>query len=176
LIDARFLTGAIDVTTTEVADEIVGGVFNCGPHRFEAMLRRQTPLVVSLGALDMVNFAAVDSVPEKFRGRNLYVHNSQVTLMRTTPDENRRCARFITERLNRSTAPLTLLIPEGGVSSIDSPGKPFWDPEADRALFDEIERSLTVTVDRRLIRRPEHINDPQFAAALVDEYLRIAAT
>jgi len=172
LVESGFLVGVIDVTTTEVADEVVGGVLPCGPERFDRILAQRIPYVVSVGALDMVNFGARKTVPSEFEGRLFHVHNPQVTLMRTTPDENRRFARWITEKLNQSTSPLTLLFPEQGVSAIDAPGQPFHDPAADAALIAELEATLDTSPDRRIVRLPCHINDPQFAAALVDEFLR----
>lgn len=174
LIDSGLIGGVIDATTTEVADEVVGGVFRAGPERFDATLKRRIPSVVSVGALDMVNFGARDTVPESFRSRTLHVHNANVTLMRTTPDENRRAARWIADKLNRSTAPLTVLIPEGGVSALDAPGMPFHDPQADAALFDELERCLEVDSVRQFRRLPHHINDPAFARALVDAYHEVS--
>ena len=174
LIDSGLIGGVIDATTTEVADEVVGGVFRAGPERFDATLKRRIPSVVSVGALDMVNFGARDTVPESFRSRTFHVHNANVTLMRTTPDENRRAARWIADKLNRSTAPLTVLIPEGGVSALDAPGMPFHDPQADAALFDELERCLEVDSVRQFRRLPHHINDPAFARALVDAYHEVS--
>jgi uncharacterized protein (UPF0261 family) len=132
------------------------------------------PLVLSLGAVDMVNFGARETVPDRFRDRKFHVHNAQVTLMRTTPEENRQIARWIATKLNRSTAPLRLLVPEKGVSAIDVEGGPFYDPQADAALFDELERSLRVTADRRLVRLPYHINDAEFAKALVRNFEELA--
>jgi uncharacterized protein (UPF0261 family) len=174
LVESGLIGGVLDATTTEVADEVVGGVFRAGPDRFDPILRAKVPYVLSLGALDMVNFAARDTVPEKFRSRKLHVHNANVTLMRTTPEENRAAARWIAGKLNRSTASLILLIPEGGVSALDAPGQPFWDPEADRALFEELERSIEASPARQIRRLPYHINDPQFAAALVAAYHEVA--
>lgn len=174
LVRSGLIQGVIDVTTTAVADEVVGGVLACGPNRFDAILEARVPYVLSVGALDMVNFGAKETVPRQFAGRKLHVHNAQVTLMRTTSDENRQFARWMAAKLNRSTAPLTLLIPELGVSMLDAPGQPFHDPDADRALFDELELSLQQTSDRRLRRLPLHINDPQFAQALVEEFVRLA--
>ena len=139
------------------------------------ILQKQIPYVVSLGALDMVNFGAKDTVPPQFRDRQLHVHNAQVTLMRTTADENRKCARWIAGKLNRSTAPNTILIPEGGVSALDAPGQPFHNPAADAALFDELQLQLKPTDHRQLRRLPQHINDEQFAAALVNEFLKLHA-
>lgn len=173
LVDSGLIQGVLDITTTEVADELVGGVFPGGPHRFEKLLARQVPLVLSLGALDMVNFGAIDTVPPQFRNRKLHVHNANVTLMRTSVDENRQIAAWIADKLNRSTADLRVLVPEGGVSLIDVPGQPFHDPEADAALFDELEQRLHVTDQRRLIRLPCAINAPEFADALVHEFLEL---
>ncbi len=170
LVAEGLITGVIDVTTTEVADEVVGGVFPAGPARFDAILAARVPYVLSLGALDMVNFGAIDTVPPQFRDRRLHVHNSQVTLMRTTPDENRRCARWIAKKLNRSTAPLQLLIPERGVSMLDAPGQPFFDPDVDEALFSELEVAIQQTPTRQVRRLPYHINDREFAAALVEAF------
>ncbi len=171
LVRSGLIQGVVDVTTTAVADEVVGGVLACGPERFDAILEHRIPYVLSVGALDMVNFGAKETVPQQFANRKLHVHNAQVTLMRTTPDENRQFACWIASKLNRSTAPLTLLIPELGVSSIDAPDQPFHDPEADEALFDELERSLVRTEQRRIKRLPLHINDPEFAAVLVREFM-----
>jgi uncharacterized protein (UPF0261 family) len=123
----------------------------------------------------MVNFGGFDSVPEKYRNRNLYRHNPQVTLMRTTVEENRTLAEWIAERLNRCEGEVRFLIPEGGVSAIDAPGQPFHDPDADRMLFDTIEKHLIKTERRRLIRLPHHINDPKFSAALVEQFHAIRA-
>jgi uncharacterized protein (UPF0261 family) len=170
LVESGLITGVLDITTTEVADEVVGGVFPAGPARFDAILARRVPYVLSLGALDMVNFGSRDTVPPPFRDRKLHVHNAQVTLMRTTPEENRRFARWIAAKLNRSTAPLVVLIPEKGVSAIDAPGQPFHDPEADRALFEELEAAVEQTPARQVRRLPYHINDPEFARALVEAF------
>jgi uncharacterized protein (UPF0261 family) len=174
LVDSGLIQGVLDITTTEVADEIVGGVFACGPQRFNRILASGVPYVVSLGALDMVNFGSMDSVPSQFRQRQLHVHNAQVTLMRTTPEENRQFARWIAQKLNRSRSPLTILIPEKGVSALDAPGQPFHDPQADAALFETVESELDQTDQRKVLRLPVHINDPEFAAGVLEEYLRIA--
>ncbi|MBY8820748.1 Tm-1-like ATP-binding domain-containing protein [Sphingomonas colocasiae] len=174
LAGSDMLDGVLDITTTEVADEVVGGVFACGPARFDVMLERRMPYVLSVGALDMVNFGPLDSVPQQFRDRNLYVHNSSVTLMRTTVEENIACARWIARKLNaHPDAGFTLLIPEGGVSAIDKPGGPFHDPEADAALFAELESAVAQGPTRRIVRYPHHINDPEFAQAIVDEYRKV---
>ena len=134
LVEAGLIQGVLDITTTEVADRVVGGVLPCGPHRFEAIIQAKVPFVLSLGALDMVNFGPVETVPERFRHRRLHVHNAYVTLMRTTAEENCQCARWIAEKLNRASGPFRILIPEKGVSALDAPGQPFYDPEADAAI------------------------------------------
>lgn len=170
LVESGLISGVLDITTTEVADQIVGGVFPSGPHRFEKLLESRVPLVMSLGAIDMVNFGSIDSVPPQFKNRRLHVHNAQVTLMRTSADENRRIGHFIAEKLNRSTTPLRLLVPEKGLSLIDVEGQPFYDPEANAALFETLENELVVTPERKLIRLPLAINDPQFADALLHHF------
>ncbi len=175
LVDSGLITGVIDVTTTEVADLLVGGILACTEDRFGAIARTGIPYVGSVGACDMVNFGALDTVPERFRDRNLYVHNAQVTLMRTTPAENDAIGRWIGSRLDECPGPLRFLLPEGGVSVIDEPGKPFHDPEADAALFAGIEATLTPRANRRLERLPHPINAPEFAAALVRAYREVAA-
>lgn len=176
LVASGLISGVLDITTTEVADEIAGGVFSAGPQRFDKILEAEIPLVVSLGALDMVNFGGLETVPTQFSGRKLHVHNAQVTLMRTTIEENRRIAGFIAEKLNRSTAPWRVLVPEGGVSLIDVPGKPFYDPAADAVLFDELERCLKTSSQRMLIRLPYDINAPEFSQALAENFLQMLAT
>lgn len=173
LVASGLISGVLDITTTEVADEIAGGVFTAGPQRFEKLIQAKIPLVVSLGALDMVNFCGIETVPSQFVKRKLHVHNAQVTLMRTTVDENRKIAKFIAGKLNRATSPWRVLIPEGGVSLLDVSGKPFYDPEADRALFDELEQSLELSPERQLIRLPYEINAPEFALALAENFLQM---
>jgi uncharacterized protein (UPF0261 family) len=174
LVESGLIEGVLDVTTTEVADEVVGGVLPCGRDRFEAILRAKIPYVLSLGALDMVNFGARETVPEPFRSRLLHVHNAQVTLMRTTPDENRQCARWIAAKLNHAVVPFEVLIPEKGVSALDAPGQPFFDPEADAALFDELEKAILPAPGRSIRRLPLHLNDPAFAQALVESLGKLA--
>jgi uncharacterized protein (UPF0261 family)/ABC-type branched-subunit amino acid transport system ATPase component len=167
LVDSGLLAAVIDVTTTEIADEIVGGVLSAGPARLDAMIRTRLPYVGSCGALDMVNFWAMDTVPAQFRDRTLHVHNPNVTLMRTTPEECVRIGRFVVEKLNRMEGPVRFLIPEGGVSLIDAPGQPFWDPAADRALFDTIASGFRPGPNRKLLRLPSNLNDPAFSNAVV---------
>jgi uncharacterized protein (UPF0261 family) len=174
LVDSGLIQGVLDITTTEVADEVVGGVFPAGAERFDKIIDRRIPYVMSLGALDMVNFGAMDTVDRRFAGRRLHVHNAQVTLMRTTPKENREIARWIARKLNRATAPVVILIPEKGVSMIDAPGQPFYDPAADASLFDELEARVNQDEIRRIVRLPFHINDKVFADQLVSEFLRLS--
>ena len=176
LVDSGLIAGVLDVTTTEIADELVGGVLTAGATRMDVFAKKQIPYVGSCGALDMVNFWAMDTVPPQFKARNLYRHNSNVTLMRTTAEENVRIGRFIAEKLNRMEGPVRFLIPEGGVSGIDAPGKPFWDPAADKALFETISTHFRATGNRKLFRLPHHINDPAFAEALVDNFNQITET
>ena len=176
LADSGLLAGAIDVSTTEIADEIAGGVLSAGPTRLDVFARHPLPYVGSCGALDMVNFGAWDTVPERLRSRKLYRHNSTVTLMRTTVDDCRAIGAFLADKLNAMTGPVRFLIPEGGVSAIDKPGQPFFDPDADRALFAAIEERFRSGTDRRLIRMPMHINDEAFADALVAAWREVAAS
>jgi uncharacterized protein (UPF0261 family) len=175
LVDSGLIVGVIDVTTTEVCDLLLDGVLSAGPDRLGAIARSRAPYVGSTGALDMVNFRAIDTVPERYRGRHLYQHNPQVTLMRTTPEENRLVGEWIGERLNRCEGPVRFLLPEKGVSAIDAPGQPFHDPGADAALFDALERTVEQTGTRRIIRLSCHINDREFSAALVENFREIAA-
>ncbi|MDJ0942815.1 MAG: Tm-1-like ATP-binding domain-containing protein [Kiloniellales bacterium] len=167
LAESGMLAAVVDLTTTEVCDMMMGGVFPATEDRFGAFIRNPIPYVGSLGALDMVNFGPRDSVPERYRDRLFVEHNPQVTLMRTTVEENARMGDWIAGRLNELTGPVRFLIPEGGVSALDAPGQPFHDPEADRALFEAFARRFQETGSRRLIRSPHHINDPAFAAAVV---------
>jgi uncharacterized protein (UPF0261 family) len=167
LIDGGQAKGVIDLTTTEVCDLLMGGVFPCTEDRFGAVIRTRIPYIGSVGALDMVNFGAPETVPERYRGRRFYEHNPQVTLMRTTPEENARMGRWIGERLNRMEGQVRFFLPEGGVSALDAPGQAFDDPAARRALFEALEAEVRQTPARQIIRLPQNINDPAFAAAVV---------
>ena len=167
LADSGMLVAALDLTTTEVCDMMMGGVFPADEDRFGAFIRTRIPWVGSVGALDMVNFGPRDTVPEQYRDRIFVEHNPQVTLMRTTPSENRRMGEWIASRINLMDGPVRFLIPEGGVSALDVPGQPFHDPEADRELFDAITERFRESSNRRLIRVPYHINDPAFAEVVV---------
>jgi uncharacterized protein (UPF0261 family) len=159
------VAGVLDLTTTELADELVGGILSAGPDRLTAAGRRGVPQVVGVGALDMVNFGPRETVPERFAGRRFHVHNATVTLMRTTPAENAALGRRVADCLRSATGPTAVMLPLGGVSAIDAPGGPFWDPEADAALFAAIREGLSTCPGVRLVERPEHINDPAFAEA-----------
>lgn len=170
LITAGFIKGVLDITTTEWCDELVGGVFNAGPHRLEAAGKMGIPQVVSTGALDMVNFGAMDTVPEQFKGRNLYKHNATVTLMRTTVDENRQLGQIIADKLNMTTGPTALFLPLKGVSLIDAEGQPFYGPEEDQVLFDTLRANINK--DKvELIEMDANINDEPFALAMAKKLI-----
>jgi len=174
LADSGLLEGVIDVSTTEIADEIAGGVLSAGPGRLDVFARHELPWVGSCGALDMANFGAWESVPERFRSRRLYRHNPTVTLMRTTVEECQAVGEFLVAKINAMRGPVRFLIPEGGVSAIDQPGQPFHDPQANQVLFDTIEKGFRGGPSRRLVRLPHHINDEAFAQALVAAWRDIA--
>ena len=167
LIDSGAISAVIDVTTTEVADMLMGGVLPADEDRFGAVIRTRTPYIGSVGALDMVNFGPPDTVPPAYKGRHLHPHNPQVTLMRTTEAENEQFGRWIGERLNLMDGPVRFFLPELGVSALDQPGQAFHDPRADSALFAALERTVRQTSSRQLIRVKRHINDPEFASTIV---------
>jgi uncharacterized protein (UPF0261 family) len=166
LVRDGFITAVLDTTTTELADDLVGGVLSAGPDRLEAAGELGVPQVVSLGALDMVNFGPPETVPKEFDGRLFYEHNPTITLMRTTPEENAELGRRIATKLNAATGPVTLFVPLGGVSLIDTEGQVFYDPEADKALFDALRENLTENVEVRETDRD--INDPSLAREMAD--------
>lgn len=165
LVREGMLAGVLDITTTELADELVGGVFSAGPVRLAG---NGAPRVVSVGALDMVNFGAKETVPERFRDRNLFVHNASVTLMRTTPEECAELGRRFAERVRALTDPVVVMLPLGGISAIAKPGGPFHDPAADEALFGAIREGLAGS-NIPLIEMATDVNDPAFAARAVAE-------
>ena len=167
LVDAGKIVGVVDISTTEVCDLLMGGVFPATEDRFGAVIRTRVPYIGSVGALDMVNFAAPETVPERYAGRTLYRHNPQITLMRTTPEECTRMGRWIGERLNQMEGQVRFFLPEGGISALDAPGQPFHDLAARSALFAALVATVRQTSSRRLISLPHHINAPEFAAALV---------
>ena len=174
LIADGFIAGVLDITTTELADELVGGVLSAGPHRLEAAGARGIPQVVCPGAIDMVNFGPMDTVPDKFRSRNLYVHNPTITLMRTTVEECASLGRITAEKLNRAKGPVAVVLPLKGVSAIDAAGGPFWSPDADVAYI----RALKATLDPRilLVELDAHINDDAFAQKAADLLLEMLKT
>lgn len=161
LIASGLVAGVLDLTTTEWADELVGGVLTAGPERLDAAAKAGVPAVIAPGCLDMVNFGDPSTVPAKFAGRRFYQHNPQVTLMRTSPEENRELGRILAEKINRYTAPVTVLLPRGGLSAVGEPGQPFHDPSADEALFTGLRNELRAEVP--MIETDFAINDSAFA-------------
>ncbi|HUR58628.1 MAG TPA: Tm-1-like ATP-binding domain-containing protein [Opitutaceae bacterium] len=169
LIASGLVAGALDLTTTEWADELVGGILGAGVHRLDAAAETGIPAVIAPGCLDMVNFGERGTVPAKFAGRTFYQHNPQVTLMRTTPEECAELGRILAEKINRYTGPVTVALPRGGISLISAPGQPFHDPAADKALFDALTSQLRASV--RVIDSRFAINDPPFARLCADALL-----
>ena len=173
LVEAGQLDAVIDLTTTEICDLLIGGNMSAGERRLEAALKAGIPYVISAGALDIVNFGARNTVPEKYQQRNLYEHNAAVTLMRTTPDECRQIGEFISNKIlsfSKDIAKVRIILPEGGMSLISTPGQAFHDPKADTVLFDAISISDSQHVHSsypKIVRRPEAINDENFAKAVV---------
>jgi Uncharacterized conserved protein len=174
LINAGFIKGVLDLTTTEWCDEVVGGVLNAGPHRLEAASLNHIPQVVSVGALDMVNFGPYDTVPAQFAKRNLYKHNPTVTLMRTTVEENREIGRRIAEKLNLASGKTALFLPLQGVSMIDAEGQPFYGPEEDAALFDTLRADVNSSIVE-VIEMDAAINDIEFAEAAAQKLIDLMA-
>lgn len=170
LIESGVVAGVLDVTTTELADELVGGVLTAGPDRLNAAARARVPAIIAPGCLDMVNFGERDSVPPQFEGRNFYIHNPQITLMRTTPDECRVLGEQLAEKINTYTSPVTLLIPRGGISVISAPGGPFYSPEADTALFEALTHNLRPQV--QVISMDCDVNSSEFAIACANALLQ----
>jgi uncharacterized protein (UPF0261 family) len=170
LINDGLIAGVLDITTTELADELVGGFLTAGPDRLTAAARKGVPQVVSVGATDMVNFHAPETVPEEFRGRKFYPHNPSVTLMRTTPEENTHIGADLGRKLAAATGPAEIFLPKHGVSAIDRAGQPFDDPAARVALFNAVRqncRQIPVT------ELDAHINDPDFAEAMAERLLEM---
>lgn len=172
LVRDGLIAGVLDITTTELADELVGGVLSAGPTRLTAAGECGVPQVVSVGALDMVNFGPIETVPERFRGRKLHKHNANITLMRTTPEENVKLGKEIGTKLGKATGPVSLLMPLQGVSAIDRACQPFDDPQARAALFDALRAQLTRTNVER-IELACHINDPLFAETAANKLLSL---
>lgn len=163
--------GSLDITTTELADELVGGILSAGPNRLSAAAVHGVPQVISVGALDMVNFGPPETVPAQFKDRKFHQHNANVTLMRTTPAENDKLGKEIAEKASASRGPTAVLIPLQGVSAIDKEGQPFWWPEADQALFQSIRNWIGPQVE--LIELDRHINDAEFARVAAETLLRL---
>ena len=173
LIESGMVSGVLDITTTEWADELVGGILNAGPTRLEAAARRGVPAIVTPGCLDVVNFGPPETVPGKFKGRNFYQHNPQVTLMRTTPEECAELGKILAQKVNLSTGPVTVLIPLKAISVISAAGQKFHDPAADKALFENLKRH--VRKDIPVIEMDCAINDPKFAEACARTLLKAIA-
>lgn len=170
LIEDGFIEGVLDLTTTEWADEIIGGVLNAGPHRLEAAGRNHIPQVVSVGALDMCNFGPYDTVPKEFVGRNIYKHNPTVTLMRTTVEENELIGKKIAEKLNMSKGKTALFLPLKGVSAIDVEGQAFYGVEEDKMLFDTLRNGINKNIIE-IIEMDNAINDKEFAEAAAQKLI-----
>jgi uncharacterized protein (UPF0261 family) len=170
LIASGLVAGVLDITTTEWADELVGGILGAGPERLDAAARAGVPAIVTPGCLDMVNFGERATVPSKFAGRTFYQHNPQVTLMRTTPAEAAELGRIVAEKVNRYTAPVTVLLPRKAISVISAPGKPFHDAAADEELFSALRGGLRTGID--IVDTNLEINDPEFARACAEALLR----
>lgn len=170
LIESGMIAGVLDVTTTEWADELVGGFLSAGPTRLDAAAKAKVPAIVTPGCLDMVNFFAPDSIPTQFRDRLFYQHNPQVTLMRTTPEECSELGRIIAEKINAYTAPVTVLLPLKGISVVSAPAGPFFDPIADKILFTSLKSYLRKDIE--VIEVSSNINDPPFAEACANALLK----
>ncbi len=171
LIEAGFIKGVLDITTTEWCDELYGGVLNAGPTRLEAAGKKGIPQVVSVGALDMVNFGPMDTVPKENLGRNLYKHNPTVTLMRTTAEENIGLGKIIAEKLNMAKGKTVLMLPLKGVSGIDAEGQPFYGPDEDKALFDTLRENVKNGVE--IVEMDNNINDDAFALAAAKKLVEL---
>lgn len=172
LIDAGFFSGVLDLTTTEWCDELVGGVLAAGPDRCEAAIRNRIPQVVSVGACDMVNFGPIDTVPEKFSGRNLYKHNPTVTLMRTTEPENAKIGKVLAEKWNKAETNMDVMLPCKGVSMIDAEGQPFDGPKEREILFETIKSGITNPLVR-ITSCNCNINDKEFAETAAEKLINL---
>jgi uncharacterized protein (UPF0261 family) len=171
LIGDGYIVAALDITTTELADEVCGGVFSAGPDRGQAAPRKGIPTILVPGCVDMANFNGIETVPERYRGRNLYEWNPNVTLLRTNVDENRRMGEMLAAAANAATGPIAVILPLKGVSMLDSEGERFWDPEADGACYDAIRRNLRPGIE--LIASDHNINDPEFADLCANTLLEL---
>jgi len=176
LMDSGKLEAMIDLTTTELADMIGGGVFAADETRFDTAISSDKAFIAACGALDMVNFNAPDTVPAKYADRLFYEHNPHITLMRTTPDECRQIGEFIGRKLNQMSAPVRFFLNEGGVSALDKEGQPFWDPVANEALFRAIEETTNQSTTRQVLRVPYNINDTEFSSLIVSTFRSLYRT
>lgn len=170
LIADGLIKGVLDITTTEWADELCGGTLTAGSSRLDAAGKAGVPAIVTPGCLDMVNFGARETVPEKYEGRNFYIHNPQVTLMRTTPEECVQLGKILAEKINGYTGPVSVLLPTKSISIISAQGQSFYDPKADQALFDAIKSNLSKTIE--LIEVEAEINAPEFSKACAETLLK----
>ena len=168
LVDRGLIDAVIDLTTTDIADMMMGGIYAANKDRLGAIIRSGIPYVGSVGALDMVNFGPRDSISEQYSNRLLVEQTPQVTAMRTSVEENRLMGAWIAKRLNEMKGPVRFMIPERGLSALDQNGQPFYDPQANQALFEAISNDFEETDQRKLIRTPYHINDPDFTRAIID--------
>jgi uncharacterized protein (UPF0261 family) len=171
LISDGYIVASLDITTTELADEVCGGVFSAGPERGLAAARKGIPTVLVPGCVDMANFGGIDTVPEKYRGRNLYEWNPNVTLLRTNVAENQKMGAMLAAAANASTGPVVVILPLKGVSMLDSQGERFWDPEADAACYDTLRQNLRPGI--QVISAPHNINDPEFADLCANTLLEL---
>ncbi|MBC3211026.1 Tm-1-like ATP-binding domain-containing protein [Serratia fonticola] len=170
LVESREIVGVLDITLTEVADLLFGGVLACPETRLDCIAKTQTPWVGSAGALDMINFSDRDSIPERYAHRQFVEHNAQVTLMRTTPGENYQLGVWIGNKLNLCEGPVRFIIPEGGFSALDAPGQPFFDPQARQAFAEGLESTVIQTAQRQIIKAPHHINAPEFCSLVIAQF------
>jgi uncharacterized protein (UPF0261 family) len=173
LVENGEIVGVLDITLTEVADLLFGGVLACPDTRLDCIAQTQIPWVGSAGALDMINFSDRDSIPERYAHRQFVEHNAQVTLMRTTPEENYQLGVWIGEKLNRCNGPVCFIIPEGGFSALDAPGQPFFDPQARRAFAEGLELTVIQTAQRQIIKTPHHINAPEFCSLVIEQFYNV---
>lgn len=173
LIDDGNIMGVLDITLTEIADLLFGGVLACQETRLDCIARTQKPCVGSAGALDMINFDGPDSIPERYAQRQFVEHNAQVTLMRTTPEENYQLGVWIGNKLNLCNGPVRFIIPEGGFSALDAPGQPFFAPQARQAFAEGLGATMVQTAQRRIIKTPHHINSPEFTSLVLQEFKNV---
>lgn len=174
LISDGYIAASMDITTTELADEVCGGVFSAGPERGMAASRKGIPTILVPGCVDMANFGGIETVPEKYRGRNLYEWNPNVTLLRTNVEENQKMGEMLAAAANAATGPVVVLLPKKGVSMLDSHGERFWDPEADTACYNAIRKNIRPGIE--IIEVEHNINDPEFADLCANTLLRLLET